>query len=56
MKEINIIDFQTRFMKDYLKWGRAHQELSMDEKNAISHRGKATDELLAFLNNYIKTL
>jgi XTP/dITP diphosphohydrolase len=29
-------------------------EMSMDEKNAISHRGRAVDQLIAFLNTQTK--
>jgi XTP/dITP diphosphohydrolase len=29
-------------------------EMSMDEKNSISHRGRAVDELIAFLNTQTK--
>jgi XTP/dITP diphosphohydrolase len=27
-------------------------EMTMEEKNAFSHRRKATDQLIAFLNHY----
>jgi len=33
-------------------YAKSFAQLSMDEKNAISHRGRATDKLLAFLNEY----
>lgn len=31
---------------------RSFAELSMEEKNKISHRGKATEKLICFLNDY----
>ena len=33
-------------------YAKSFAQLSMDEKNAISHRGKAVDKLLVFLNEY----
>jgi XTP/dITP diphosphohydrolase len=32
--------------------GKTFAEMSMDEKNNFSHRKKATDKLVVFLNNY----
>ncbi|HQD12194.1 MAG TPA: non-canonical purine NTP pyrophosphatase, partial [Chitinophagales bacterium] len=32
--------------------GRTLAELTIAEKSAISHRGKATRQLIDFLNNY----
>jgi XTP/dITP diphosphohydrolase len=32
--------------------GKTFAEMSMDEKNSFSHRKKATDKLVVFLNNY----
>lgn len=32
--------------------GKTFAEMSIDEKNSFSHRKKATDKLVAFLNNY----
>jgi XTP/dITP diphosphohydrolase len=34
--------------------GKTFAEMSMDEKNLFSHRKKATDKLVTFLNNYNK--
>lgn len=33
-------------------YDRSFAELSMEEKNAISHRGRATEKLIAFLQGY----
>jgi len=33
-------------------YAKSFAQLSMDEKNAISHRGRATEKLLTFLNEY----
>lgn len=33
-------------------FNRSFAELSMEEKNKISHRGKATEKLICFLNDY----
>jgi XTP/dITP diphosphohydrolase len=36
--------------------GKTFAEMSMDEKNQFSHRRKATDKLVTFLNNYNKVV
>ena len=38
------------------RYAKSFAQLSMDEKNAISHRGKAIEKLLTFLNEYNQNL